>query len=143
MTEGAIAAVSLQSAAAQLQDKIRVGFVELIPPEQWRAMIEKELTDFTQPRQRPPHSYDPRPGKSVFSEICEQEFRAFVTKKAREVLDADNAEVNHWNGRVGELVKEWLTENREKLIQSTILALAGNAAQGLLAAMAESGRNNG
>ena len=39
--------VTLESAAEQLKLKIRNAFVELLPDEQWKAMVTTELKRFT------------------------------------------------------------------------------------------------
>ena len=139
MTEpAAITTVSIENAAEQLKAKIRSAFVELIPPEQWTAMIVEELKRFTEST---PATHDrwnnvatsARP--SLFSEICREQYSAVLREKVVEVLQSPEFSAQVWNGEVSKVIKEWLTENSEKLIQSTILALAGHAAQNLIATM--------
>ena len=73
--------VSLESAAEQLKDKIRSAFVDIIPPEQWKAMVENELKAFTQTRPGAYNHSDRRP--SVFSEICSSVYSDFIRDQVR------------------------------------------------------------
>lgn len=133
MAETAIQVPNLQDAANKLKDQIRSGFIELLTPEQWSAMITAELEAFLKPR-RGEYGRDERP--SVFRETCEKVFRELVEAQLKETFQGEPFKAS-WDARVGGVVKEWLTENQSQLIQSTILELAGLSAQSVLSAMAQ------
>jgi hypothetical protein len=135
MTEQAIEAVTMENAAKALKDKIRIGFAELIPPEQWEAMIKKELDSFLVERPDTDHWGNSRGNKkpSLFHEVCAEVFREHAKAAVKEAL-ARSEWATRWNSEkaqneLGELVQGWLTENADKLFHVVIQQTVGAAAQ--------------
>ncbi len=125
----------LSQAAAQLREKIRLAFVELIPPEQWEAMVKAELDGFLKERKGVGGHYSsPVTLPSVFSQVAEEVYRAHV--KALVKAELAKPEWNEqWNGErqeIGTQVKAWLTENAQPLLQVTLKEMFGYAAQAMI-----------
>ena len=127
--------VTLENAAEQLKAKIRLSFVELLPDDQWKAMITAELKRFTQPSRA---SYDSREIPSVFSAVCTEVFTNFVKSEIRALMDSPEWRLS-WDSsgktQVGDAVKSWLTDNSAALIQATVQALAASAAQHIVSGL--------
>ncbi len=139
MTES-IEKVTLENAAEQLKAKIRMAFVELIPDEQWKEMVTSELKKFLQVQSIPPASSwgDTKFVPSEFTKICDQVFREYIRTEIQTMLGSPEwRETWTHNGRhmLSDAIKSWCTENSQKLIESTVQARAGQAAQALIGLM--------
>lgn len=127
--------VTLENAAEQLKTKIRHAFVELLPDEQWKSMVEVELRAFTQPGTSTDqwgHRREPPP--SAFSKICNDVFSDYIKEEIKKVLGSPDLQ-SKWDPNHTQLsvaIKSWLTENSASLIQSTVQALAGQVAQSIV-----------
>lgn len=131
--------VTLENAAEQLKTKIRTAFVELLPEDQWKAMVAEELKRFTQETREQTYAGGPyRTVPSAFSVICHEVFSAHIKSEIKGMLSSPE-----WQQQFGasgraqasEAVKEWLTANSKQLIESTVQALAQGAAQQLINGM--------
>jgi hypothetical protein len=127
----------IEDAAKQLREKIRLAYVEMIPPAQWEAMVKQELESFTKERANPNYngySGTPRTLPGLFHEVASEVYREHV--KALFKAELAKPEWNSkWDGtrqEMGAMVKEWLTENSQALLQVTIKEMFGYAAQELL-----------
>jgi hypothetical protein len=139
MSEQAIQTVNLEDAAKQLREKIRLAFVDLIPPEQWDAMVKTELEAFTKPR--PPERdqwghvrVNERP--SVFHEVAEQVYREHLKELVKAELQKPEW-CGQWDsseGRYvfGEKVNAWLTENSAAIMHTMLREMFGAVAQGMV-----------
>ncbi len=133
--ETGIQTVSLQSAADQLKDKIHSAFAELIPPDQWKGMIEAELKKFTSESRADDGYGRSREVPSLLHTICKKEFEQLATEMVRAHLAKPEYYAAHWEGKISEAINKWLTDNAEKLIQATVISLAGHAAQSVISSM--------
>lgn len=127
--------VTLENAAEQLKLKIRNAFVELLPDEQWKEMVATELKRFTQPTET---DYRGKVMPSAFSVICNEVFADYLKAEIKAVLQSPEWREN-WGTpqpQISVAIKAWLTENSAQLIQSTVQALASQAAQNLITGMA-------
>lgn len=139
MSETGIAAFKLDDAAAQLREKIRHAFVELLTPEQWDAMVKAELRTFVEkrPATRDPYGYVRDPEKpSVFHEVAEQVYREHVKGLVKEEMAKPEWQAG-WNATenkqaISEAIKEWLTDNAQLLLQTTIHELFAYQAQAMV-----------
>lgn len=135
MTED-LAKIDLTTAAQQIRDKIRSAFVELITPEQWSAMIAAELKTFTSDR---PSTYrDVAPTPSPFKETVRDELSKFIREKVKEALASPEWQTQ-WDSTTqqygpSEMIKQWLLENREAVLASTIQVMFGSALQDFISA---------
>lgn len=121
--------LDLTDAAEQLRERIQLAFVELIPKEQWETMIQAELKRFTEPQRVRDYPHGPeRIRPSVFSELCSD----VLKKQARAELEKLLAENTTWGDQVSELVKAWMTENAQAILETAILGMCQSAAQSLL-----------
>lgn len=128
-----LAKIDLQDAAQQIRDKIRSAFVELITPEQWSAMIATELKSFTTDR---PSQYG-QPSLSPFKEVIRDELSKHLRAKVKEVLESPEWgsawDMNTQKYGPSEMVKQWLIENRDAVLTSTIQTMFGQALQDFIA----------
>ena len=131
--------VTLENAAEQLKSKIRTAFVELLPEEQWKEMVTAELKRFTETTSR----YDTYASKHIeqpseFGKLCKEVFSEHLKAEIKALLVS-----KEWQGQWGNTGREqisdaigaWLTANAKPLIESTVQALAGQAAQQLVSGM--------
>lgn len=135
MTES-IEKVTLENAADQLKAKIRMAFVELLPEEQWKAMVTAELKRFTEDKPAMRDGYGNwQPGGSEFSKICRDVFTEHIKNEIRALVCSPE-----WHGswgpdgkqKISEAIKSWLTDNSQQLVQATVQAMIGQAAQQLV-----------
>lgn len=129
--------VTLENAAQQLKSKIRMAFVEMIPDEQWKEMVTAELKRFMHMQEIPP-SWSGGEVKLVpsdFTRVCSEVFTEFVRGEIKATLSSPEWRES-WSGsgrpQISEALKSWCTENAPKLIEHTVQALAGSAAQAVL-----------
>jgi hypothetical protein len=134
-----LATVSLDDAAEKLRDQIKSAFAELLTPEQWRALVRKELDRMFEPR------VGWEDGRKVelpseFASIVRGLFTKEVERIAIGIIktgDWHPESGSFWawgqfQGRVSKHVEEWLTENASTLLAVTLHQLMGNTAQGIL-----------
>ncbi len=135
----ALERVTLENAAEQLKAKIRTAFVELLPEEQWKEMVAAELKRFTTPTQEKSYGMtNAIVTPSAFSKICNDVLAEYVKTEMVALLQGPE-----WRGQWGQdghemisvAIKSWLTENSQALIESTVQALAGGAAQRIIQMM--------
>lgn len=138
MTES-IERVTLENAAEQLKAKIRTAFVELLPDEQWKEMVAAELKRFTGPTMtRDNYSARSTETPSAFSKICSEVFSEHIKAEIKATLasaDWQGKWGNNGKEQISEAIGVWLTANSKALIESTVQALAGSAAQQLVQGM--------
>lgn len=133
MSETGIETISVQDAAAKLRDQIQSAFASLIPAEQWQKLIEAELNKFlssTRVKDSWGNGYKDQP--SLLESICVEEFKKHIQKIIAEELRKPKYNGNAYEGKVGEVINNWLTDHAQELIQATVLELAGVAAQSLV-----------
>ncbi len=135
----AIERVTLENAAEQLKSKIRSAFIELLPDEQWKEMVAAELKRFTQEteefdRYQQRHVRAP----SAFSKICTEVFTEHIKAQIKNQLASAEWQ-GKWgaagNQQISEAIGSWLTTNSKALVEATVQALAGQAAQNLVQGM--------
>jgi hypothetical protein len=145
MAETGIALPNLDDAAARLRDQIRSGFVGLLTDEQWQAMVRAELDKFTKPSTETDFYGNRKVDKpSVLETLCREVFGEQVKKILLEIIaepvpgsrDSHDPISGQWRPAISKVLKEWLTENTEKLIISTVHALAGESAMRVFQMMA-------
>lgn len=128
--------VTLENAADQLKAKIRSAFVELLPEEQWKEMVAAELKRFAEPTtERNYHGSTTNP--SGLSKLCHEVFTEHIKAELKALLASPEWQTV-WTNQGYSLpvaIKSWLTENSTRLIESTVQALAGQAAQRVLESM--------
>jgi len=129
--------VTLENAAEQLKSKIRLAFVELIPDEQWKEVVTSELKRFTRLQEIPPtwSGGEVKLVPSEFTKVCDQVFTEFVRSEIKATLNSPEWQ-EKWVGggrpMISDALKNWCTDNASKLIEHTVQALAGQAAQAVL-----------
>ncbi|HWA29049.1 MAG TPA: hypothetical protein VG734_25590 [Lacunisphaera sp.] len=127
--------MTLENAADRLKDAIRAAFIELLPPDQWKAMVETELRRFMS-SSRDTYSNNGKP--SAFSELCEGVFREYVKAELKAMLATPEWQ-QQWSADgkqlLSDAVKDWLTRHQQELVISTVQALAGQAAQSVLSTL--------
>jgi len=125
--------VTLENAAEQLKSKIRTAFVELLPEEQWKEMVSTELKRFMAQSMKSDGYNRSIEMPSAFSQICSEVFTEYLKVQIKNLLASTEWGVN-WNGKpqISEAISAWLTANSKALIESTVQAMAGSAAQQLI-----------
>jgi hypothetical protein len=136
MTDQGIQAVGLEDAAKQLREKIRLAFVELIPKEQWEAMVKAELESFTKERTGHDNWNHKVQKPSVFHEVAEEVYRAHVKALVKAELDRPEFAAA-WNKdqqrhTFSEAVEAWLTKNREAILHTMLQEMMGSVAQNMI-----------
>lgn len=130
-----MAKLDLTQMADKLKAKIRDAFIELLPPEQFQALVEAELQRFTQAQTISGQWGHPdKTVPSAFAAVCAEVFREHVKAELKRLLDSPEYQQT-WSPerpQLSDAVKEWLTENRQALIETTLLTLAGTAAQDMM-----------
>ncbi len=128
----AIEKFDINAAAEKLKAQIRSAFIELLTPEQFKDMVQTELKRFTEEQKHQDHWGKVTPGPSEFTKLCREIFAEHIKTELKALLNSSEFQ-GQWgsNGRqeISEAVRSWLTANSKELIQSTVLALAGDAAQ--------------
>lgn len=135
--EQAIAAFNLGDAAKTLRDKIRHAFVELIPPEQWEAMVKKELESFTKESVGVDQWGRSKTQPSVFSEVCKEVYRERLTEQVKALLASPEWQ-GSYNGtgvKASAAIQEWLTINADKLLIVVLNQMFGGVAQRMVQEM--------
>ena len=131
--------VTLENAADQLKQKIRMAFVELLPEEQWKEMVAAELKRFTEATSEYNHYQSKHiPVPSAFSKICSEVFTEYLKTEIKTVLmspDWSSGWGNNGREKISGAIKAWCTEHSQALIESTVQALAAGAAQQLVSTM--------
>ncbi len=131
--------VTLENAAEQLKSKIRTAFVELLPEEQWKEMVTTELKRFTEHKPAERDGYGNwRPEGSEFSKICREVFTEHIKTEIKSLLNGPewhSAWGNDGRQQISSAIKAWLTEHSVSLIQATVQAMAGQAAQHIVSGM--------
>lgn len=132
MADG-IQKLNLDDAAAQLREKIKFAFAELIPDEQWEAMIKSEWEAFTKPSSRG-HGYSSEP--AGFRKVAESVLREQVNAAMKSWFEEQVPNGRNYNSDgciiVGEFVTKYLDENADKLMRVALEGLFGTAMQNLL-----------
>lgn len=120
-----IKTVSMDDAAEKLREKIKLGFAELIPDEQWNEMIKAEFKKFLEPRtvrtQYGPDRIEP----SGFSSICQDVLQKIV----RERLEAETNTWKSWDATLSATVHEWMEKNGATIAQEFLKNLLSGALQ--------------
>ena len=136
-TDDKLATFDLSDAAEKLRDKIKFGFAELIPNDQWEAMIKVEFTKFTKST---PNQYSGRPDiPSTMETLCQVALKEMAAEKIKELLTSDGwLNEAEWDGNslkavMGVQIKAFLLENKDDLIASMLKTAMGDAMNMLLA----------
>lgn len=132
--------LTLENAAEQLKLKIRSAFVELLPEEQWKQMVEAELKRFTQPTREQRYNGGPFEEKpSGFEALCREAFTEYLKTEIKTLLQSPEWR-EKWGSstrpQISDAIQTWLTAHSAELIQSTVQTLAGQVAQQLITSMA-------
>lgn len=130
--------VTLENAADQLKAKIRMAFVELLPEEQWKAMVMAELKRFTTDTTERDWNGNHKRVPSAFESICREVLTEHTKNEIRALVCSPE-----WHGswgpdgkqQISEAIKSWLTDNSQQLVQATVHAMIGQAAQQLVGAV--------
>ena len=139
--------VTFQDAAEKLRDSIRSAFVEIIPEDQWKDMVRKELEKFFDPPTREDFYYKtkvPTGEASLFHKMVREEFEKECRRRIAEVVHLgfwrpDKGSLwayKHFSARVETMVKEWLSENADKLVWMLVSEMIGGAASAIMSNVA-------
>jgi hypothetical protein len=136
--EKAIEAFNMDNAAKALRAKLQNAFVELIPEEQWEALLKEEFEKFLKPyteKSQYGRSYD-KEVPSKLSQVCNE----ILTNMFKERLKHELASPDWFEPWVSEPAKDgmtpiahmvfvYLNQNKEELIEAAFARFIGNAVQ--------------
>ena len=116
--------MDLNDAASKLRDKIKLGFAELIPDEQWEQMIRAEVVKFTEPKPILDY-YKKKTGESPseFSVICRELLHEHVKEQVRARIQTDDYFPD--GKQLWELLQAWLDVNYPKVLQELATGIMG------------------
>jgi hypothetical protein len=126
----------INAAAEKLKLQIRSAFMELLTPEQFKEMVSVELKRFLEPSSE----YSAYQAKTIqtpsaFSKLCTEVFGEYVKEEIKQTLASPEWQAQ-WGQesrpKISAAIKDWLTANSQKIIESQLIALAGQAAQSLV-----------
>ncbi len=121
--------IDLGGAAQELRDKIRSAFVDMIPPEQWAAMIQAELQAFTKPLHNTYGEARPSPLQAMMRAELERIVKAKITEALA------SPEWSSFDGAISAGVQRAILEHRDALIESMLKSMMGTAIQSALSQM--------
>ncbi len=88
----------VKSIGEKVSDRIRASFVDLIPEDAWKAMVQKEIVTFTEGVQEPyGRGTKPSPLQSIIRAELESRFKAEVIK----AMDAQEGCLEQCNPAMG------------------------------------------
>ena len=124
----AIKAFDASDAMKQLRSKLKLAFVELIPEEQWEALLRDEFQKFTRAST---HN-----GQRVPSglEVAAQEvLQGLARERIKTVLNSPEWVEQYLNAPdISEAVKDYLVEHQEKIVQIVLKNLIGGSIQDIV-----------
>lgn len=123
----AIEKIDLNSAAQQLRDKIKLAFVEVLPDEQWEAMIRQEIHKFVTKPPRERWSNEDRP--SQFSNLAQDVLKEHIQERLRKTLNDPGWRGWPDNVLLSAYVGEWLEGNKEQIVELMVKSTMGAALQ--------------
>lgn len=104
--------------AEKVKDKIQAAVIELIPDEQWTAMIENEIERFTKPYREYGKDHPAPLEKMIRDEIHKQlqaRLKEALENELRPVWDSTDSVFEH---KLPAMVKEAVKENSGELMQA-------------------------
>ena len=94
--------------------RVRATFVELIPEDAWKAMIEKEVNDFMKPSSTWNNDNRASSFSKVVREVCEQRAR----KAVGDLLEGPEWNGSQWGAAASAAVLEFMEKNTENFISA-------------------------
>ncbi len=136
-----IQTMDLGDAAEQLKTKIQSAFLDLIPAEQWQAMIEGELNKFTNETRKPDSYYpDDRRRDTVTTAAFETMAQGILLEVAREKLKAKLSDTDFLpDGQTMEgIIRSWLEANLDTMVSHFLRAVVANIGASIAVGAAQS-----
>ncbi len=128
--------LDLNDATEKLKAKIQSAFVDIIPDEQWTAMIQGELEKFTTKTRVPQRYGDDLITPPAFETLAQ----GVLLEVAREKMKAKLNEADLLpDGQTMEgIIQEWLEANLDKMVSHFLGEVVANIGGALMAAAAGS-----
>ena len=127
MAENEVALINIESLKDKVSDKIRASFVDLIPEDAWKAMVEKEIKRFITP---PKPAYDDKNPLSPLEGLIREELKSIFGAIIKEEFKRPEY-VNQWhqNGKSGnDFVKDIIKDNMPQIIQAVVGSMMNDIA---------------
>lgn len=122
------------AAVNAIRDKIRGAMLEIIPNEQWNALIEAEMHAFmndTTKRDQWGHTQEQKAGyKAIVRALLEEEFKARV-KAMLGSSEWSGQWNNHGRQEAGDIIKKYVQEHTGEILNAWI----GQAIQSVVSSM--------
>lgn len=140
--EKPLATFDVEKINEAIRAKVRLAFLEAIPEDAWKAMIEKEIKVFIDPKERNYSYNSDRYQPSDFSRVVNEELTKWLRERMLKYLDSDE-----WRGK---WENDPLTglghESMSKGVQKIVVEKAGEIVAGILGGAIQSAiiqmRNN-
>lgn len=120
MSDDKIQTLDLTDAADQIRDKIKLAFVDAIPDEQWKAMIQGELKKFMESRITYGGYRNETPTKSPpeFEVMAQAELKKHMAEQlADRIKGTDYIPDGH---TFETLIVKWMDDNHKKLMDEML-----------------------
>lgn len=122
--------------AEKLRERIRTSFVDLIPDETWKAMVEKEIQSFTT-QERNYSGNHPSPLQALIASIAKDEIKKRIESQVLALLTTPEYS-DHWDSgtqKAGAVVEAYLKSIVPELVTTMFTGIASNAVNHLRSAM--------
>lgn len=123
--------LDLGDAAEQLKTKIQSAFIDLIPAEQWQAMIQGELTKFTtETRKRSEYNNPDTVTPAVFETMAQGILLEVAREKLKAALESEDFLPD--GKTVESIIITWLEANQAHLVEAFLRSVVGNVFIGMM-----------
>lgn len=131
--KAAIKAFDMSDATEQLKAKLKLAFVELIPPEQWEALVKEEFQKFVDGWTERDRWRNEKVHPSGFHEAAQEVLHKICREKIREAMkDEEWLKENLKASSIAEYVEKYLDANQEEFVKAAISQLIGDAVRSTL-----------
>jgi len=127
------------AAVNAIRDKIRMSMLDVIPTEQWDALIQAEMKAFMVDRIERSSYGSETVHTSGFKKIVREILAESAKEQVKKLLDSSEW-MGRWNGgsgqqEAGEAVQRYLTEKGPEIIRACLTEFVGQAIQQVVSNM--------
>jgi hypothetical protein len=115
--------------ARKLRDRIRVGLMELIPDEQWDALIKSEVEAFTKPERLDQWGRPVQPSRSSLQHMIRDELNQEAKARIKATLEDEDFKREYLDGRyvIGQAVKKIANELAPTILTGFVESIVESA----------------
>ena len=128
---------TMQSLQDRVTERIRATFVDLVPEDQWRALVAKAVADYFEDR-KPAHAFAGAvPSPTPFKQLVHAELTEFFRTRLRDYLHGDEF-FSEWGARgmtpsdgAKRIIRECIPDVVEALLAGAVQRVIEAARSGL------------